>query len=318
MTSYYSPSVPGTVNITYGAPATPPVYWGENHNMIVACDLARTIYAFCDGAIVWQKAFPNSWPRGLAMFEGILFFADGATLVLANPKTGHEHARYPMGAQISGISVIKQTSGEVFVTLAFEGSGSGKVRVYRLSNLQLSQISSCSHSVNNPRSAYACFGWVFVADTFGHRVFAYDLASGAMRNSTPVYYPNMVEPVAADRVRICAEHENRIFVWDYHPSDTREMEMCAPVLPYCDITATRDQIITGESGTAAPGYTPPKSACAAEYAGDLTLYSPNSATMTPHGLLIADTDNHRVILVRGGQIVAKIEGFNNPTNAVLF
>ena len=39
--------------------------------------------------------------------------------------------------------------------------------------------------------------------------------------------------------------------------------------------------------------------------------------MTPYGLLVADTDNHRVILVRNGAIVASISGFNNPTTAVM-
>jgi len=39
--------------------------------------------------------------------------------------------------------------------------------------------------------------------------------------------------------------------------------------------------------------------------------------MTDHGLLVADTDNHRVILVRSGQVVASITGFNNPTTAVM-
>lgn len=313
--SYYSPALPGTVNQVIGSAGTPTMD-GEQHDIAVACDLGRTLHVLRGGAVAWQRDFPSSWPRALEVFEGLMFYGLGGSLVVCNPLTGFVHRSYSMPAVVNAIKVTR-FGGVTYVAVCFDTGGGGSVRVYRWQDFSLTQIFVNSHAAQNPRGAYVFAGWLFIADTFGHRVYAVDLASGAMRNSTPVYYPNTIEPIASDRVRICAEHENRVFVWDYWPTDTREMEMCAPVLPYSDITATRDQIIASESGTAAPGYTPPKSACAVEYAGDITLYSPNSATMTPHGLLIADTDNHRVILVRDGQIVMRATGFNNPVNAVM-
>lgn len=313
--SYYAPSVPITANQVIGSVGTPAMF-GETHNIAVACDLGRTIHAFRGGAVAWQRDFPGSWPRALDVFEGLMFYGDGMNIVVCNPQTGFVHRTYAMPAIVNAIKVTNY-GGVTYLTVCYDINGANSVRVYRWQDFALSQVFSNSHVAKNPRGAYCYAGWVFIADTFGHRVYAVDMASGAMRNSTPVYYPNTIEPVASDKVRICAEHENRVFVWDYYPTDSREMEMCAPVLPYSDITATRDQIIASESGTAAPGYTPPKSACAVEYAGDITLYSPNSATMTPHGLLIADTDNHRVILVRDGQIVMRATGFNNPVAAVM-
>ncbi len=316
MTSYYAPTIPLTVNITYGTTGVP-VYSGEQHDIAVASDHGRSLHVFRNGVVAWSRTMPNSWPRALDVFEGLMFYGDGALIVVCNPLTGFVHRTYSMPAIVNAIKVVRY-GGSVQITVCFDSNGPHSVRVYSWQDFNLTQVFSNSHIARNPRGAYTFAGWLFVADTFGHRVYAVDLASGAMRNSTPVYYPNTIEPITSDRVRICAEHENRVFVWDYWPTDTREMELCAPVLPYSDITATRDQIIAAESGTSAPGYNPPKSACAQEYAGDLTLYSPNSATMTPYGLLVADTDNHRVILVRGGSIVAQIAGFNNPTNAVLF
>jgi len=313
--SYYAPSIPQTVGVSFGE-FMPPEYSGEPFDIVVACDLGRAIYGFRDGAVAWSKHFPASWPRALDVFEGLMFYGDGTNIVVCNPQTGFVHRTYPMPAVVNAIKVTRFGS-VVYVTVCFDINGANSVRVYRWQDFALSQFFSNSHVAKHPRGAYCYAGWVFVADTFGHRVYAVDMASGAMRNSTPVYYPNTIEPVSSDKVRICAEHENRVFIWDYYPSDTREMELSAPVLPYSDITVTRDQIIAQEWRTATGDHSPQKSACAMEYAGPVTLYSPNSATMTPHGLLVADTDNHRVILVRNGAIVASISGFNNPTTAVM-
>lgn len=317
MPSYYAPTIPLTVDISYGAPATPPVYTGEARDIIVASDHGRTLYGFKDGALAWTKSMPNSWPRGVDVFEGLLFYADGSDLVIANPATGFEHKRQAMGGIINGVKITRY-SGVVYVTLCFDTNAAQNVKVWTWANFTLAPFFTNPHSAANPRCAYFYAGWLFIADTFGHRVYAVDKASGGMRNSTPVYYPNYIEPIAADQVLVCAEHENRVFVWDYHPTDSRTMVMSAPVAPFNDLTKTRGDIEAMQSGTAVtPGYTPPKSACAQEYAGALTLYSPNSATQTPHGLLVADTDNHRVILVRAGAIVASIAGFNNPVTAVM-
>ena len=315
MTSYYAPTVPVTVNTTYGTTGTP-VYTGEQHDIAVASDHGRSLHVFRNGAVAWSRSMPNSWPRALDVFEGLMFYGDGSQIVVCNPQTGFVHRTYPMPAIVNAVKATR-FGGVVHLTVCFDINGANSVRVYRWQDFALTQIFSNSHIAKNPRGAYSFAGWVFVADTFGHRVYAVDMASGAMRNSTPVYYPNTIEPISSDKVRICAEHENRVFVWDYYPTDTREMELCAPVLPYSDITVTRDQIIAQEWRTATGDYSPQKSACAMEYAGPVTLYSPNSATMTPHGLLVADTDNHRVILVRNGAIVASISGFNNPTTAVM-
>ena len=315
MTSYYAPSIPLTVNITYGTTGVP-VYSGERHDIAVASDHGRSLHVFRNGSVAWSSTMPTSWPRALDVFEGLMFYGDGANIVVCNPQTGFVHRTYAMPAIVNAIKVTNY-GGVTYLTVCYDINGANSVRVYRWQDFALSQVFSNSHVAKNPRGAYCYAGWVFVADTFGHRVYAVDMASGAMRNSTPVYYPNTVEPISSDRVRICAEHENRVFVWDYYPTDTREMELSAPVLPYSDIAVTRDQIIAQEWRTATGDYSPQKSACAMEYAGELTLYSPNSATMTDHGLLVADTDNHRVILVRSGQVVASITGFNNPTTAVM-
>ena len=44
---------------------------------------------------------------------------------------------------------------------------------------------------------------------------------------------------------------------------------------------------------------------------------PHRIVFSGEHYLVADTDNHRVILVRSGQVVASITGFNNPTMAVM-
>lgn len=317
MTSYYAPTVPGTVGITEG-PVGTPIYTGEQHNIVVACDLGRYLYAFMNGNLVWQKSLSTSWPRALDVFEGMLLYADGQNLVVCNPATGFIHKTYNLGAVINSVKVTRY-NGETFVAVCFDTSGVGSVKLYKWADMALTWYFTNPHAAGNPRGAYLFAGWLFVADTFGHRVYAVDVASGGMRNSTEVYYPNGIEPITSDKVLVCAEHENRVFEWDYYPTDSRTMFMSAPVAPYNDISKTKADIVSLESSTGiTPGYEPPKSACAKEYAGDVTLYSPNYARVTSSGLLVADTDNHRVVLYRDNSIVTEITGFNNPVNAAIF
>jgi hypothetical protein len=320
--SYYNPSIPGTLPLPVEGEFECPVYSGERHSLVVACEHARTIYWFLDGAPsrILKTNLPATWPRALNAFDGLTFFADHNEIVVYDYLHPTEPVRYRQRLDpLRLITSIKITSelGMVYVTVCFTGKDELNVKVYTWTKWKFTEVDiKYLEKAIEPRGAYYARGCLFVADTFGHRVYAVDTKSGEVIRNLPVYFPNTIEP-AGNGVRICAEHENRVYVWQYEmPSPNNlTMEMSAPVSPYKDIQKGVEEIVRLEGGTADKNGL---SKCAIEHVpGGFTLYSPNSATMTSKGLLVADTDNHRVILVRDNKIVTEVTGFNNPVNAVM-
>lgn len=320
---YYSPGT-GTVPSPnpLGMPAGTVTLTGESRDMVVACDLGRAVVGIVGGVEAWRKNYPSTWPRAIDVFEGLLFVGVGTSVQVINPRTGFVHRTMTVPsapAPINGLSVSRWGS-DVWVALSYDLNGAGSVRGYKMTNLGLTENFVNTHSAVYPRCAVVEGGWMFIADTFGHRVYAVDIASGGMRDSTDVYYPNHVQMLASNIVLITAEHENRIFKWQYSPgAHSRTMVHCAPVAPFNDITKTKADIVAGEAATIDPfsAFSPKKSLCAIEAAGTDTLYSPNSARLYGTDLLVSDTDNHRVVVIRGGSVVTEVTGFNNPVTSIL-
>lgn len=330
--AYYDPTVPQTVNvtaaITAGAPSPHPIMTGDLNDMVVSCDLSRRLYCYLNGSVAWVRDYPSSWPRGLDVYNGLIFAANGTSIDILHAQIGTVPLKnIPVPSAPAAINAIRisQWDGITWVTICFDLDGVGSVRLYRLNGATvcdygLTLMHTSGHVARHPRDAVVELGWVFVADTFGHRVYAWDIGSGGMRDSTDVYYPNSVHVMTPAIIRICAEHENRIFDWDYTTNpDTRTLVYSAPVAPFNDITKTNADIVAAEAGTFDPAstFTPKKSLCATEAAGLNTLYSPNSARMKGDDMIVSDTDNGRVLVINSGVIVTEVVGFNNPVNAIL-
>lgn len=320
---YYAGPAFGTVPVPNptGMPTAPVVQTGEVRDMVVACDLGRAVVGIVGGVEAWRKSYPSTWPRALDVFEGLAFIGVGTSIQVVNSRTGFVHRTITVPgapASINGLSISRWGSN-IWVSLCYDMNGIGSVRGYTMNNLDLTEAFVNPFPAGYPRSAVVEGGWMFIADTFGHRVYGVDIPTLGMRNSTDVFYPNHVQMLASNRALICAEHENRVFEWKYSPTVVRTMVLCAPVAPFNDITKTKADIIAGEGATMNPSsaFTPPKSLCAVEGSGVNTLYSPNSARQYVTDILVADTDNQRVIVSRGGVVVTEVTGFNNPVTAVL-
>lgn len=319
---YYSPGV-GTVPSpnTLGMPSGLIAMSGEPRDMVIACDLGRAVVGIVGGVEAWRRAYPSTWPRAIDVFEGLLFVGVGTNVEVINPVTGFVHAVMSIPsapAPISGLTLSREAS-DTWLAAAFDMNGYGSVRAYTLANMALTEgFRSTTHSMIHPRSAAVAGGFIYAADTFGHRVVEIEISSGTMTDFTNVFYPNHVQ-VVGGQVVIAAEHENRVFSRGFNPSGPRTMLMTAPVAPFNDITKTKTDIIAVEASTfdAASTFTPPKSLCAIEAAGTDTLYSPNSARLYGSDLLVADTDNHRTVVVRSGAVVTEVTNLNNPVTAVL-
>jgi hypothetical protein len=162
-----------------------------------------------------------------------------------------------------------------------------------------------------PRDAIRVTDVVYVADTFGHRVFAYDLRREEVVFQQPVYFPNDLSLIDDGRtLLVAAEHENRILAIDLETKTSSIFAGCKAV-PFADPTTTPEAIQAAEKSGALTG-ADGKGVCA----GD--MYSPNGVTANADGTaLVADTDNHRVLwLDRMGKRLATFEPFNNPVSAL--
>jgi hypothetical protein len=322
--SYYAPSIKMTVPspIPIGMPTAPLTVNGAMPDCVVACDMGRAVIGIVDGQEAWRKDFAPRYPRSLDVFEGLAFMGIGSSLQAFNPRTGHFHRNISVpaaAAEIRGLRITRAGDGTVYVAIGFNMSGAGSARLYRMDNLSLTHIFTSPYIAQYPRCAEWCLGWLFVCDTFGHRVYGVDVASGGMRDSVEVYFPNYIEMLSPETGLITAEHENRIIEWTYHPSVSVQLAATAPVTPFDDVLNDKTIIEAQEAGTFDPNsaFTPPKSLCAVEASGTNTLYSPNSARKLLNGdLLIADTDNHRVVVWSGGAVVAEATGFNSPVTAI--
>lgn len=332
MCGYYAPSKspkPGTVGTVFGT-TSDPVYIGEPRNIAVVSDWGQRIDFFRDGALAWSKMHSGTWPRGLDAFRGLIYYAVEDYVVVRAPEDGFQICQFYLPKVVGGerkkINSLRfSTVGtDVFLTVCYDFSGAGSVIVYRYTGGNFVLHYQNPLGASYPRGAYFD-GNLVVADTFGSAgdglgsVYLVNIVTGARITWTNVYYPNTVEPASGGRVLICAEHENRAYEWD-PATGTRVMRMSASHPLFSTLSNTSTMIEAAQTGTAGPTPpTPPKSVCAEEHAGEWTLYSPNSARygVTEDEIAYADTDNNRVIIIRSGNIVVNIGGFNNCTNAVL-
>jgi hypothetical protein len=209
--------------------------------------------------------------------------------------------------------------GKTFITVCYDFIGPNSVIVYEFAGDKFVEYLACPHVVSYPRGGYFTGAKLVAADTFGPNedglgtVFMTD---GATKEAIAnVYFPNTVYPMPNGNVLICAEHENRVYECDpVTGQKTIHMSCGHPVFSRIENPSTYIAEFQGFTGSH-KSLRLPKSICSVGNSGWDTLYSPNSARMYGGDLLIADTDNNRVIVNRRGTIVTSITGFNNPVTA---
>lgn len=158
-------------------------------------------------------------------------------------------------------------------------------------------------------------GLYAVADTFGQRVVVFN-KKGEKLFQREFYYPNQATFLSADRLLVVEEHANRIVEWGLSTDEVSLLYGCDRHAIYTDLSSTPSEILDLENNSTElvrEGL----GVCAQEF-GSETLYSPNGASLYEGGLLISDSDNHRVIGVNeAGVIELEISGLNHPTKAVV-
>lgn len=168
-----------------------------------------------------------------------------------------------------------------------------------------------SVSVQYARSARLQGNMLAIADTFGFRVIIQNVETSAVEGSYPAWFPNDVA-WRSNFVYVVEEHNDRIIAlnsltgkqhvvmapptaWRWMPElalGTEPLEYCGTDLPY------------------------PRSLSSDMCSGMTTLYAPNGFALRKDGMLVADTDNARVVYITNGQVVSALVGLNNPVQVV--
>ncbi len=283
--SYYNPRL-GTLNIRNGFNACNIEVTGEPLSGVLAVgsDQANSV-----------RFVGNGWDK---------FFMVSGQSVNAVRSEGSNKVRFTH----AGASLVFNTNGDL---LANEHTGAARCSykdlVCKDNGVYLYNMKR--FNAIYPRDAARYNGKIVVADTFGHLIRVYDESTGALLKAIDSYYPNSVQLVDGGKNAIVTEeHANRVVKVDLATGEKEILYGCGIGI-YSDTTATaRDFALNEHKYERADG----KTQCAGR------LYSPNYAKLYEDGsLLIADTDNHRVIVVKGGVVVTEIKNLNNATSAVV-
>lgn len=174
--------------------------------------------------------------------------------------------------------------------------GVGAIRRYDISQDKPLLVMSSAVQASYPRGIDIAGSDIYVADTFGHRVIRMDYNSLDLLGEAPSYYPNSVQ-IVRDRLIVAEEHRNIVANF--------QLRTLARLEPFagCPTYALEAELLNIPRGSICDGKN-----------NIVELYSPNDAFSIDEYVYIADTDNHRVIALYGGQVIGQVIGFNNPIN----
>lgn len=216
------------------------------------------------------------------------------------------------------IATFANVKSGILITSA--GEESGHIKIFDIKNRKdIKEIYIDPTASSYPRGADIMGDILTVADTYNHRVYGINIKTNKRIFEFPAYYPNSVHFIGNETILVSEEHVNRITEYNINSKKYKVVLGCPLVFfaPnfYNDKTAPplEERLIPNVKNTI---LSLPKSLCSENYQGIKTLYSPNGARKAFGGYLIADTDNHRVLFIKNGEIESIIYGLNNPVDAI--
>lgn len=281
--SYYSPGK-GTLNLHYGCFPGNARIIGEplTGKLYVASDVGRTLLAITNDKT--EVLFRGNAVTDLKEAYGQLLAIIPHSFLIVGTDDKITPVAQP-GMQRCGSQDLFCTATSVVLT------------------------SGTEVAATNPRAALLDNNTLYVADTYGHKVTVWDATTGILQATHEVYYPNSLQLVGNSLI-IASEHANQIQALDLTTGNRTRLYGC-DLDVFNDPNASVADIRAAEASgqlRLPNGH----SVCQS------VLYSPNMGTLLPSGdLLIADTDNHRVLIVRpDGSIRTEVQNLNNPIKAV--
>lgn len=294
--SFFEPGV-GTHNIVYQANGLPVISSGVDFpgDIIVSSDVGTNISRYsADGRLEWRIVTYPDTVREITISEGILIAFAGERRLYIDPDSGDVIDSVGTGSAF----LFNRMQDGVHIS-GLNAQGDGAVSI----NGEPLQVET-----RYARSALINDGNIYIADTFNHRVVVIDLESLHMVDSRRFYYPNDLYISQGD-VKVVEEHANRIV--DFYSG---EIEFSCPIWAYMqtdiDVQSIEKDVVKYNSYDGV-------GRCAREFMGVNTLYSPNGAVYHDGHLIVADTDNHRVVSIFEGEVVSELININNPVRIIM-
>ena len=158
-----------------------------------------------------------------------------------------------------------------------------------------------------PRDAKFDGKKIYVADTFGHRIIVEDILKKEILKDYPSIFPNELQ-INNDFLYIVEEHNDRILSINLK-NDNRKVLLAPPISMFWNtdfIQVPKNYLLCKVDDYL-------KSISSDFCSGSYTLYSPNGFRFIDEGLIVADSDNHRIIYIdKKKNIKTIITGLNNP------
>lgn len=315
--AYYSPKV-GTVSVNYFFDPSHYAKTGTSlpSQLLVGSDFSQQVLLFSrTGELVWST---YSYGRAFTYHDGALYAAVNQAIANIDMTTGAICGVYDLG----GAPQFINSSGD-YIVAGVRPSGQSSdavVKVFRADNALWNQSPLFSFSIGNgySRDAELSGQQLIVADTFNHNVKVYDVENGSVLYEGDFYFPNDIAVINDSEFLVAEEHGNRLWSVNW-VTGTQTLVMSSPSSLYADPSTTVERIQAEQSihVTELPGLLYPIGNSAVEIAGEHTLYSPNGVVLAENGFIVADTDNHRVLLIRDNEIKAVLSGINNPIHLQL-
>ena len=293
----YVREIESTVDVLYCTPATPPKLLGGllANDLIVASGMGGVVQRIShEGRLVWQHRFWS--PRSLEIQDRRLFVAEGMNLHVLSLATGAVMQKFEFNNPIIAISL---DGAELFTVMDVEGKS--LLSRYEFSSNKFNLVKSVFIETSYPRGLDIDSLNIYLADTFGHRILLINRDTLEVRGSVPSHFPNSIQ-VIGDHLIVTEEHSDVVSRFAVRPLVRRDILFGCPSSPL--ISRNKKNALT---------YPTQEPACDQSISA-LSLYSPNDAFLQKGNLYIADTDNHRVIQLTAGRIVAEVTGFNDPVS----
>lgn len=266
-----------------------------SHDLIVISGMGGVVQRIkSDGHLMWQTKM--HMPRSLEVQEDELLVAEEKILHIISITTGLKLRSIEFDKSI--VSVLLR-GNELFVLM--ESQGVASVGRYELLNNAVKLVNSASIAAVYPRGMDVDEDNVYIADTFGNRVLRLDRISFILKDEVPSYFPNSVQ-VKGENLIVTEEHSNVVSEFTSNPLKRKK------VLVGCPVNLLQNKMKNGAGKNI-------KQDIECDRIKNVEkLYSPNDARLIDGDLYIADTDNHRIIQIANGKVVAKLIEFNDPVS----
>lgn len=315
--SYY---VPGdeTRGLWVGSPENVTIALGPlPHEIIIAQNQGRRISRVSKNGETSWSFNASIGATGMEIIGQILIASVGNIVVAFDIKSGKILGSYAFTYPLTGVGLVDDT----IIALPV-GSDIPPQQIKLTDLLQNSETPvalSLAETLTSPRHILRLGDNLAIADTFNHRVLIADKNSGDIIAQTEIFFPNQLMS-GGENLLIAEEHGNRILIWDWQ-AGTREILVGCDFLLFSDPNTLPDAIRASETSSWNGGFFGygAHSACDADV-NRWAIYSPNGFTRADDKTIyIADTDNHRVLVLDGatGETIAEVTGLNNPVRVVV-